>query len=151
MKRHSCILALHTAAFLPLPFEKILLHDDLHDFQWVQPLIWCFTGAFWHVLATIVLYQSSLNEAGWTFILWILPSAFWLAGVFRGSSTWKPTPFEQIETEKLAVFPTAIRDTIRAQQIAAHKLAFQSPCHVRTRAPIPMSPNSLHLRLPLGA
>jgi hypothetical protein len=55
-----------------------------------EPLMWFVCAAFWHVIATTILFQSSFGETGRYYILWILLGVIWLIKVWCESSSWKP-------------------------------------------------------------
>jgi hypothetical protein len=55
-----------------------------------EPLMWFLCAAFWHIIATTILFQTAFGDAGWSFVLWMLAGVLWLVKVWRESSVWSP-------------------------------------------------------------
>ena len=73
-----------------------------------MPLVWFLTGAFWHLLATALLYQAA-HFLGWTFLIFIAVFSLVIWFDARGASKWKPVAVDQIDPEKLRALPASIK------------------------------------------
>ena len=94
------------SATLHLMFTEPLSTEDADQYYKdnsrapAEPLMWFLCAAFWHIIATAILFQASFGQ-GWSFLLWMLGGALWIAKVWHESSVWAPkqkvATFESIE------------------------------------------------------
>jgi hypothetical protein len=105
-------------ASMHLMWTDALSNDDMRQYHkdnpmaQAAPLIWLFCAAFWHMMATFILYFYSHHEVGWTFALLCVLGLAYLLKELYGISTWAPKSTKEVPDDD----PKAAAEQVQPEQ-----------------------------------